>query len=253
MGVLNTSITIQIFLLCSSPEEFERRIDSELAALDSLTLEESNKSDRHSIVSEDLLKFDESSTIDSNEQRNAMAFANSLQSELSDRLSINADAKCNREPIARMDSSDSSKSDVISRSIISKSSNFMSTHSDIANAGDSSKQADHLSCEDLLEFSCNGPSARGTRGPRNGENSDEVRIMLKVLQEQSSPESCLAALNVSEWNVLAAIKLERLQGILRKENHFVGLEDCKVMLNQCGGDVAKAAALLRTTEDSAAV
>ncbi|KAG7212494.1 hypothetical protein KM043_012805 [Ampulex compressa] len=120
-------------------------------------------------------------------------------------------------------------------------------------SGDLSRQSDHVSCEDLLEFACDGPNARRTRGPRNGEQSDEVRIMMKVLHEQSTPESCIAALNVTDWDVLAAIKLERLQGLLKKENNFVGLEDCKVMLNQCGGDVVKAAALLRSTEDTAAV
>jgi len=118
---------------------------------------------------------------------------------------------------------------------------------------DLSRQSDHVSCEDLLEFACDGPNTRRTRGPRNGEQSDEVRIMLKVLHEQSTPESCIAALNVTEWDVLAAIKLERLQGLLKKENNFVGLEDCKMMLNQCGGDVVKAAALLRSTDDTAAV
>lgn len=118
---------------------------------------------------------------------------------------------------------------------------------------DLSRQSDHVSCEDLLEFACDGPNARRTRGPRNGEQSDEVRIMMKVLHEQSTPESCIAALNVTDWDVLAAIKLERLQGLLKKENNFVGLEDCKVMLNQCGGDVVKAAALLRNTDDTAAV
>lgn len=118
---------------------------------------------------------------------------------------------------------------------------------------DLSRQSDHVSCEDLLEFACDGPNVRRTRGPRNGEQSDEVRIMMKVLHEQSTPESCIAALNVTDWDVLAAIKLERLQGLLKKENNFVGLEDCKVMLNQCGGDVVKAAALLRNTDDTAAV
>ncbi|XP_043288858.1 activated Cdc42 kinase-like isoform X5 [Venturia canescens] len=121
------------------------------------------------------------------------------------------------------------------------------------NTSDLSRQSDHVSCEDLLEFACDGPNVRRTRGPRNGEQSDEVRIMLKVLHEQSTPESCVAALNVTDWDVLAAIKLERLQGLLKKENNFVGLEDCKVMLGQCGGDVVKAAALLRNNDDTAAV
>ncbi|KAK2577994.1 hypothetical protein KPH14_008424 [Odynerus spinipes] len=120
-------------------------------------------------------------------------------------------------------------------------------------SSDLSRQSDHVSCEDLLEFACDGPNSRRTRGPRNGEQSDEVRIMLKVLHEQSTPESCIAALNVTGWDVLTAIKLERLQGLLKRENNFVGLEDCKLMLSQCGGDVVKAAALLRNTEDTAAV
>lgn len=122
-----------------------------------------------------------------------------------------------------------------------------------AHASDLSRQSDHVSCEDLLEFACDGPNARRTRGPRNGKQSDEVRIMMKVLHEHSTPESCIAALNVTDWDVLAAIKLERLQGLLKKENNFVGLQDCKVMLSQCGGDVVKAAALLRSTDDTAAV
>ncbi|XP_047363940.1 activated Cdc42 kinase-like isoform X6 [Vespa velutina] len=123
----------------------------------------------------------------------------------------------------------------------------------VTRSSDLSRQSDHVSCEDLLEFACDGPNARRTRGPRNGEQSDEVRIMLKVLHDQSTPESCIAALNVTGWDVLTAIKLERLQGLLKRENNFVGLEDCKLMLSQCGGDVVKAAALLRNTDDTAAV
>lgn len=123
----------------------------------------------------------------------------------------------------------------------------------VGRSSDLSRQSDHVSCEDLLEFACDGPNARRTRGPRNGEHSDEVRIMLKVLHDQSTPESCIAALNVTGWDVLTAIKLERLQGLLKRENNFVGLEDCKLMLSQCGGDVVKAAALLRNTDDTAAV
>lgn len=55
-----------------------------------------------------------------------------------------------------------------------------------------SRQSDHVSCEDLLEFACDGPNTRRTRGPRNGEHSDEVRIMMKVLHKQSTSESCIA-------------------------------------------------------------
>lgn len=136
---------------------------------------------------------------------------------------------------------------------IDSNNDFLSNKKISGRTSDLSRQSDHVSCEDLLEFACDRPNTRRTRGPRNGEQSDEVRIMLKVLHEQSTPESCIAALNVTEWDVLAAIKLERLQGLLKKENSFVGLEDCKMMLHQCGGDVVKAAALLRSTEDTAAV
>lgn len=151
------------------------------------------------------------------------------------------------EPLVHINSSD------FHTTILPKS--YLSSNEKTSNCiSDLSRQSDHVSCEDLLDFACDGPNARRTRGPRNGEQSDEVRIMLKVLHEQSTPESCIAALNATEWDVLAAIKLERLQGLLKKENSFVGLEDCKVMLNQCGGDVVKAAALLRNTEeDTAAV
>ena len=41
--------------------------------------------------------------------------------------------------------------------------------------------SDHVSCEDLLEFACDGPNTRRTRGKARGVDSDEVRIMGKVL------------------------------------------------------------------------
>jgi len=155
-------------------------------------------------------------------------------------------AKC-EEPLVHISSNDDLHTTTLSKAYLLSNEKAPNRTSDL------SRQSDHVSCEDLLEFACDGPNTRRTRGPRNGEQSDEVRIMLKVLHEQSTPESCIAALNVTEWDVLAAIKLERLQGLLKKENSFVGLEDCKVMLNQCGGDVVKAAALLQSTEDTAAV
>ncbi|KAK0166599.1 hypothetical protein PV327_004092 [Microctonus hyperodae] len=116
-----------------------------------------------------------------------------------------------------------------------------------------SRHSDHVSCEDLLEFACDGPNIHRTRGPHNGEQSDEVRIMLKVLHGYSTPESCVAALNKTDWNILAAIKMERLQDLLKKENNFVSLEDCKLMLNQCNGDVVKAASLLKSVDDTTSV
>lgn len=161
--------------------------------------------------------------------------------------------KQSQETIHSKQSSTVESADSFHSSELTKPYNRMSNEKLPGHASDLSRQSDHVSCEDLLEFACDGPNTRRTRGPRNGEQSDEVRIMMKVLHEQSTPESCIAALNVTDWDVLAAIKLERLQGLLKKENNFVGLEDCKVMLNQCGGDVVKAAALLRNTDDTAAV
>ncbi|XP_046593427.1 activated Cdc42 kinase-like isoform X8 [Neodiprion lecontei] len=316
----------------NSPEEFEQRIDSELAALDSLPFEE-NKLQRYSVISEDLLEFSDNLidcdsaevdpvgvknvSLDSAEE-SLISFpplsTGKSQSPIEgstvipvsvtpiepitssiDRVTetgwaagVHSSAGVGRctttsrigkknhavqdssllvfsEPIisGELISSDSgnavnsenSVNSVNSHRKISqeRSSASSSSSSSVTRTSDLSRQSDHVSCEDLLEFACDGPNVRRTRGPRNGEQSDEVRIMMKVLHEQSTPESCVEALNVSDWDVLAAIKLERLQGLLRKENNFVRLEDCKVMLGQCGGDVVKAAALLRNTEDTAAV
>ncbi|KAL0117541.1 hypothetical protein PUN28_010391 [Cardiocondyla obscurior] len=313
----------------NSPEEFEQRIDSELAALDSLPVEE-NRFRRCSVISEDLLEFsdnlidcndttdlchDDSEASNNGQSNNPLttndnlykktkneskcspkSFVSEAQEDVETNLnrnptsssccksedwnkpitSVKAHASSGKiqqtplnyalqtnaeevslkpevfqcdEPFVHIGSSNNFHSTALSQAY--QLSNEKPSSCDIVS--DLSRQSDHVSCEDLLEFACDGPNTRRTRGPRNGEQSDEVRIMLKVLHEQSTPESCIAALNVTEWDVLAAIKLERLQGLLRKENNFVGLEDCKVMLNQCGGDVVKAAALLKSTEDTAAV
>ncbi|XP_076377571.1 activated Cdc42 kinase-like isoform X5 [Megalopta genalis] len=310
----------------NSPEEFEQRIDSELAALDSLPTDE-NRLHRFSVISEDLLEFSDnlidcdSTEYRQNMQESDIQSTNSSTERLQRKISVesksslrSSTSKCvqeseiaetsrNSTPTGSNKSEDSAASSKLQPSrtiLVQRPSNYMmhfdygeysennsqkgkqqsegmlpkesstveptdSFHSasKIYNrlssekvpgrTSDLSRQSDHVSCEDLLEFACDGPNARRTRGPRNGEQSDEVRIMMKVLHEQSTPESCIAALNVTDWDVLAAIKLERLQGLLKKENNFVGLEDCKVMLNQCGGDVVKAAALLRNTDDTAAV
>ncbi|XP_076299059.1 activated Cdc42 kinase-like isoform X7 [Lasioglossum baleicum] len=310
----------------NSPEEFEQRIDSELAALDSLPVDE-NRLHRFSVISEDLLEFSDN-LIDcdtpeyrQNMQESDVQSTNSSTERLQRKISVeskssmrSSTSKCvqenetgetsrNSTPTGSNKSEDSVASSKLqtSRTILvqrpanymmhfdygeysentsqkgkqqsegmqtkesstveqtdsfhssSKAYNRLSSEKVPGRTSDLSRQSDHVSCEDLLEFACDGPNARRTRGPRNGEQSDEVRIMMKVLHEQSTPESCIAALNVTDWDVLAAIKLERLQALLKKENNFVGLEDCKVMLNQCGGDVVKAAALLRNTDDTAAV
>ncbi|XP_024892121.1 uncharacterized protein LOC112467652 isoform X8 [Temnothorax curvispinosus] len=328
-AIAGTSLQDNFFPEASinSPEEFEQRIDSELAALDSLPIEESRLR-RCSVISEDLLEFSDNlidcgdiidlhrnASSNDEQSRNLSTMTDNLCKKINDeskcslknfasKIQENMETDLSRNPILisscrsidwnKMNSSikaqipsariqqtplnyslQTNMEEIPSKSEafqckeplvhIGSSDNFHSTALpkayDLSNektsscdiARDLSRQSDHVSCEDLLEFACDGPNTRRTRGPRNGEQSDEVRIMLKVLHEQSTPESCIAALNVTEWDVLAAIKLERLQGLLKKENNFVGLEDCKVMLNQCGGDVVKAAALLRNTEDTAAV
>ena len=43
------------------------------------------------------------------------------------------------------------------------------------------RHSDHVSCEDLLEFACDTPNARRTQSKARGQDSDEVRIMGKVL------------------------------------------------------------------------
>lgn len=48
------------------------------------------------------------------------------------------------------------------------------------------RNGDHVSCEDLLDFACDGPNARRTRGRAHGPLSDEVRIMGKVLGKDVS-------------------------------------------------------------------
>ncbi|XP_014231362.1 tyrosine-protein kinase PR2 isoform X9 [Trichogramma pretiosum] len=239
--------------LNANTDEFERRIDSDITALDSLlgcdeaptTTRTNSQQQRCSVISEDLLEFsenlidcggDDESEDDDVDGGSVTPVPEQQQNQLSRHSSADTatDTSRNTTPTNKLPSE-------TQQQIIDLKGESMT------------RTSDHVSCEDLLEFACDKPNSRRTRGPRNGEQSDEVRIMLKILHDQSTPESCMAALNVTNWEILAAIKLERLQGLLRKENHFVSLEDCKTMLNQCGGDVVKAAALLRNTDDTAAV
>lgn len=292
----------------SSPEEFERRIDSELAALDSLPADDM-KLNRCSVISEDLLEFsDNLIDCDSESQKNQSdneAEQSSIEKNSDSKNSAakflpdNADANYSQETSNSEESiyvkpetniHSSNRSSLVSliksgnnpgarESLTSTVSPFninptpkvqsstttINSNNDeyqtkagkyqrsINRNSDLTRQSDHVSCEDLLDFAYDRPNAHRTRGPQNGEQSDEVRVMLKILREQTTPESCVAALNVTDWKIHDAIKLERLQGLLKRENNFVGLEDCKMMLSQCEGDIVKAASLLRNTEDTAAV
>ncbi|XP_026280289.1 activated Cdc42 kinase-like isoform X4 [Frankliniella occidentalis] len=106
--------------------------------------------------------------------------------------------------------------------------------------------SDHVSCEDLLEFACDGPNSRRTRGKARGIDSDEVRIMGKVLGNNVHVEACLAALNAADWDVHRAIKLVRLQTLLQSS---LDLADCGQALDSCGWDVARAASWLLANSD----
>lgn len=89
----------------------------------------------------------------------------------------------------------------------------------------------HVSCEDLLKFA--KPSSR-TRG----HESDEVRIMFKVLgKDVTSSEQCLEALDKADWDVMRAIKIVRL----RRAVAGVDLDCCTAALEANAWDVAKAA------------
>ncbi|XP_063373186.1 activated Cdc42 kinase-like isoform X3 [Cydia amplana] len=95
---------------------------------------------------------------------------------------------------------------------------------------------DHVSVEDLLEFADQKPCGR-----QRGVESDEVRIMNKVLKQQVSPEECLEALELSEWNVHGAIKLVRVKIAV---DGAASLQDCCEELAKANGDIVRASAVL---------
>ncbi|XP_008194423.1 activated Cdc42 kinase-like isoform X2 [Tribolium castaneum] len=89
----------------------------------------------------------------------------------------------------------------------------------------------HVSCEDLLKFANTKPSSRA-----RGIDSDEVRIMLKVLGKDVSKEKCVDALDQCEWEVMKAIKIVKLQNMVGAE-----MSVCCKALENSAWDVAKAA------------
>lgn len=108
------------------------------------------------------------------------------------------------------------------------------------------KNSDHVSCEDLLEFAMDRPNAKRTQGRACGIDSDEVRIMQKVLvKEQVTPEECLVALNEVEWDVHKAIKWLRLQRHLGQ--HAVSPDNSTQALVRCNWNVQQAANYLLAT------
>ncbi|KAI5636958.1 protein tyrosine kinase domain-containing protein [Phthorimaea operculella] len=96
---------------------------------------------------------------------------------------------------------------------------------------------DYVSVEDLLEFADQKPCGR-----QRGVESDEVRIMSKVLKQKGTPEECLEALELSEWNVHLAIKVILVKVSLEEAD--APLDVCHRELLAANGDVVKAAATL---------
>ncbi|XP_023224493.1 tyrosine-protein kinase PR2-like [Centruroides sculpturatus] len=109
--------------------------------------------------------------------------------------------------------------------------------------------SDHVSCEDLLEFAMDKPNSKRTQGRARGIDSDEVRIMQKVLAKESiTPEDCLFALNDTDWNIHNAIKLARLLRILNTYN--INIENSKNILLQCDWNVQQAVSCILATHGS---
>lgn len=93
---------------------------------------------------------------------------------------------------------------------------------------------DHVSCEDLLEFS--------PRGQDRGQESDEVRIMSKVLGNVGVDQATYtAALDLSEWNVHRAIKVVKLRAMVQQQVPGIQDNEMKMALQTRDWDVSKAA------------
>lgn len=92
----------------------------------------------------------------------------------------------------------------------------------------SSVTDDQVSVEDLLELNYR-PCGR-----QSGLESDEVRIMCKVLKNEATAEDCLEALNVSDWDVHSAIKVARVKHAVGDKATF---QECMDTLDQYNNDV----------------
>jgi len=80
----------------------------------------------------------------------------------------------------------------------------------------------------------------GVSGHQRSAESDEVRIMAKVLGGMSAdPANCVKALDLTDWNVHRAIKIVKLKALVRKPG--VEETDMKVALINHEWDLTKAA------------
>ncbi|XP_062709869.1 activated Cdc42 kinase-like isoform X2 [Aedes albopictus] len=104
--------------------------------------------------------------------------------------------------------------------------------------GDLKKSLNYVSCEDLLEF------AEKPKGRARGLESDEVRIMSKVLGKNIPPEQCLLTLDFIDWDIHKAIKLCKLQNILSACN--LSLQESREALENYEWDLHTTALKLKT-------
>lgn len=72
--------------------------------------------------------------------------------------------------------------DTCSKSVACSSSDACSSASSLLSG--SYQSGDHVSCEDLLQFALDRPDARRTAGPQHGENSDQCKLIRKILKNQ---------------------------------------------------------------------
>lgn len=109
--------------------------------------------------------------------------------------------------------------------------------SETGGGGELKKSINYVSCEDLLEF------AEKPKGRARGLESDEVRIMSKVLGKNTPPEQCLVTLDFIEWDIHKAIKLCKLQNILASYN--LSLQECREALQNYDWDLHTTALKLK--------
>uniref|UniRef100_A0A499FX01 non-specific protein-tyrosine kinase n=1 Tax=Anopheles gambiae TaxID=7165 RepID=A0A499FX01_ANOGA len=108
--------------------------------------------------------------------------------------------------------------------------------------GELKKSMNFVSCEDLLEF------AEKPKGRARGLESDEVRIMSKVLGKKPSPAQCLLTLEFIDWDIHKAIKLCKLQTILESFN--LSLQECSDALQMYDWDLHTTALKLKSGNSS---
>ncbi|CAH0578277.1 unnamed protein product [Chrysodeixis includens] len=84
---------------------------------------------------------------------------------------------------------------------------------------------DHVSTEDLLNLPTYRPCGR-----QSGVDSDEVRIMTKVLKRQFNAEQCIQALDACDWDIHTALKVAEIK---LRVGHLLTFEACKDYLESC--------------------